>query len=161
MLGAQSLGPEFRGVTWDNWKQLTAGWIRDYGTDPSSNFQGVAEIGATLGALGTIEGREAVLLSATTSTGKVVIDRKIGDQLGERGWTPQDVQSTVNEGPIGTTFDKRSAAKTPDGVPRNDPASVYGTKSGYIVVNDRTGEVFQVSDKTDPAWVPDSRIKWR
>ncbi|WP_287497973.1 colicin E5-related ribonuclease [Pandoraea sp. CB10b_02] len=48
------------------------------------------------------------------------------------------MQTVVNEGPVGTTMDNRSAGKTPDGLPRNDPASVYGSKSGYVVVNDRT-----------------------
>lgn len=47
------------------------------------------------------------------------------------------------------------------GVPRNDSASVYGSKTGYVVVNDRTGEVVQVSGKNDPGWIPDSRITWR
>ncbi|ABX18692.1 colicin E5-related ribonuclease [Burkholderia multivorans] len=29
------------------------------------------------------------------------------------------------------------------------------------MVNDRTGEVVQVSGKNDPGWIPDSRIKWK
>ncbi|WP_071759756.1 colicin E5-related ribonuclease [Burkholderia ubonensis] len=86
---------------------------------------------------------------------------RFGDQLEARGWTPQEVQAVVNEGPVGPTTDNRSAGKTPDGLSRNDPASVYGSKSGYFVVNDRTGEVVQVSGKSDPGWIPDSRIKWK
>ncbi|MBZ9048180.1 hypothetical protein H5T11_26845, partial [Escherichia coli] len=43
---------------------------------------------------------------------------------------------------------------------RNDPATVYGSPGKYVVVNDRTGEVTQISDKTDPGWVDDSRIQW-
>ncbi|WP_429438155.1 colicin E5-related ribonuclease [Paraburkholderia youngii] len=96
-----------------------------------------------------------------TNTGKVIIDGKIGGQLEARGWTPQEVQAVVNEGPVGTTMDNRSAGKTPDGLSRNDPASVYGSKSGYVVVNDRTGEVVQASGKNDPGWIPDSRINWK
>lgn len=99
--------------------------------------------------------------SSATNVGKVVIDGKIGGQLEARGWTQQEVQAVVNEGPVGTTMDNRSAGKTPDGLPRNDSASVYGSKSGYVVVNDRTGEVVQVSGKNDPGWIPDSRIKWK
>ncbi|MEN5396182.1 colicin E5-related ribonuclease [Achromobacter xylosoxidans] len=53
----------------------------------------------------------------------------------------------------------RSSTKTLDGVSRNDSASVYGLKSGYIVGNDRASEVVQVSGKNDPSWIPDSRIK--
>lgn len=70
------------------------------------------------------------------------------------------MQAIVKEKPVGTTVDKRSSGKTPDGLPRNDPASVYGSKNGYVVVNDRTGEVVQVSGKNDPGWIPDSRINW-
>ncbi|MDR0780001.1 MAG: hypothetical protein LBF16_04810, partial [Pseudomonadales bacterium] len=92
--------------------------------------------------------------------GEVVIDRKIADQLDSRGWTKQEIQAAVEKEPAGTTIDNRSAAKTPDGVPRNDPASVYGSKDGYVVVNDRTGEVVQVSNKNNPNWIVDSRIQW-
>ncbi|MEX3934364.1 colicin E5-related ribonuclease [Paraburkholderia phymatum] len=76
-------------------------------------------------------------------------------------WSNNDIQTALSGGPVGTTTDNRSAAKTPDGQPRNDTASVYGGKNGYIVVNDRTGEVVQVSGKNDPSWIPDSRIKWK
>nr|WP_254211934.1 colicin E5-related ribonuclease [Burkholderia multivorans] len=62
---------------------------------------------------------------------------------------------------VGATTDNRSGAKTPAGLPRSDSASVYGSKSGYVVVNDRTGEVMQVSGKSDRGWTPDSRIKWK
>jgi filamentous hemagglutinin len=96
-----------------------------------------------------------------TNPGKIVIDGKIAGQLEGRGWTTQDVQAVIDEGPVGTTTDNRSASKTPDGLPRNDSASVYGSKSGYVIVNDRTGEVVQVSGKNDPGWIPDSRIKWK
>ncbi|MFJ2994832.1 colicin E5-related ribonuclease [Pandoraea sp. NPDC087047] len=96
-----------------------------------------------------------------TDTGKIIIDGKIGGQLEGRGWTQEEMQAVVNEGPVGTAMDNRSAGKTSDGLLRNDPASVYGSKSGYVVVNDRTGEVVQVSGKNDPGWVPDSRIKWK
>jgi filamentous hemagglutinin len=44
---------------------------------------------------------------------------------------------------------------------KTGPATVYGSKErGYVVVNDLTGHVVQISDKTDPGWVPDSRILW-
>ncbi|MNV31736.1 hypothetical protein D3C71_1230560 [compost metagenome] len=97
----------------------------------------------------------------TTTVGTVIVDGKIGNQLSSRGWTTQDVQAVVNDGFVGTSTDKRSAGKTPDGLPRDDTASVYGSKSGYIVINDRTGEIVQVSDKTDPDWIADSRIEWK
>ncbi|QHQ15802.1 hypothetical protein GMW39_07895 [Pectobacterium parmentieri] len=88
-------------------------------------------------------------------------DDKIRDQLGTRGWTEKDVRDTVSKGVKGRAEDKRSPKKTPpDFLGRNDPASVYGESGKYVVVNDRTGEVVQVSDKNDPEWVDDSRIIW-
>ena len=89
------------------------------------------------------------------------IDQKIRDQMPERGWTEDDIKNTVSNGATGTSFDKRSPKKTPpDYLGRNDPATVYGSTGKYVVVNDRTGEVTQISDKTDPGWVDDSRIQW-
>lgn len=94
------------------------------------------------------------------NSNRLVIDPKISGQLAPRGWTVRDIYSVVVSLPVGSTFDNRTAAKTPDGLPRNDTATVYGAKTGYIVVNDRTGEIVQVSGKNDPNWIPDSRIKW-
>lgn len=92
---------------------------------------------------------------------EVTVDEKIKKQLGERGWSEQDLKDAVNGPPAGTTTDNRSPSKTADGQGRNDPATVYGSKEGYVVVNDRTREVVQVSDKNPGSgWVPDSRIKW-
>ncbi len=89
------------------------------------------------------------------------IDDKIQGQLGDRGWTEGDVQDATKRPPAGTTNDTRRPSKTTDGLGRNDPASVYGDKDGYVVVNDRTREVVQVSDrKLGSGWIPDSRIKW-
>jgi hypothetical protein len=36
----------------------------------------------------------------------------------------------------------------------NDDATAYYDKNGnYVVRNDRTGEIIQVSDRNDPNWV--------
>ncbi|WP_081085138.1 hemagglutinin repeat-containing protein [Burkholderia territorii] len=115
--------------------------------------------------MGLGKGTSGPELPSTTgsrvSTVKLIFDGKITDQLEERGWTERDVLTAVNEGPIGTTTDNRSAKKTSDGLPRNDTATAYGSKDmGYVVVNDRTGEIVQISKKNDPQWAPDGRIKW-
>ncbi|WP_319022350.1 colicin E5-related ribonuclease [Burkholderia sp. Z1] len=123
----------------------------------------IAPAGTPIQSSSSGDGNESASTNpgGATNTGKITIDSKIGGQLEARGWTQKDVQTVVSEGPVGTTMDNRSAGKTPDGLPRNDPASVYGSKNGYVVVNDRTGEVVQVSGKNDPGWIPDSRIKWK
>jgi len=91
----------------------------------------------------------------------VKIDEKIRDQLKKRGWTEEEIENlTGSNEPTGVTTDNRGPAKTEDGEGRNDTASVYGKPSEYVVVNDRTKEVVQVSNKTDPGWIDDSRIEW-
>ncbi|MEZ2862260.1 colicin E5-related ribonuclease [Proteus terrae] len=93
-------------------------------------------------------------------TPEIKIEGKIKGQMGERGWTEQDIKNTVTQGASGDSFDKRKPKNTDDGLGRDDPATVYGQSGKYVVVNDRTGEVTQVSDKTDPDWIDDSRIRW-
>ena len=83
----------------------------------------------------------------------VRIGDKIAAQLRIRGWTEQQVREAAAGPPIGSSTDNTGG--------RNDPATVYGTRPrGYVVVNDLTNEVAQISDKTNPAWVPDNRIRW-
>lgn len=81
--------------------------------------------------------------------------------LSQRGWSHTEIDKTIAEGPKGTSIDRRRADKTPDGLPRNDPATVYGKPGNYVVVNDRTKEITQISGRNDSDWVDDSRIKWR
>ena len=82
------------------------------------------------------------------------IDDKIAAQLSARGWTKQEVRDAVDAPPIGTSTDHTRG--------RAEPATVYGSKyGGYVIVNDMTRHVVQVSDKTDPGWIPDSRIEWK
>jgi filamentous hemagglutinin len=83
----------------------------------------------------------------------VRIDDKIAAQLAARGWTEREIRNAIDRPAIGTSIDNTGG--------RNDPASVYGSKSGgYVVLNDVTKRVVQVSDRTDPSWLPDSRISW-
>jgi hypothetical protein len=91
----------------------------------------------------------------------VVIDGKVGGQIEGRGWTEEEIRDLTLTEPTGKSVDKRSPGKTDDGQGRDDPATVYGTPDGgHIVVNDVTGEVVHVSDKSNPNWAPDDRIEW-
>jgi len=88
-------------------------------------------------------------------------DTKIQDQMKERGWTEDNINETINDGPTGTSIDKRSPKKTPpDFLGRNDTATVYGKSGSYVIINDRTHEITQLSDRNDPEWVDDGRIEW-
>lgn len=82
----------------------------------------------------------------------VKIDDKIAGQLEGRGWTEGEVRDLTRTDPAGTSVDNTGG--------RNDPATVYGTRDGgHVIVNDKTGNVVQVSDKQ--SWNPDPRIEWK
>ena len=81
----------------------------------------------------------------------LVIDSKIQKQMSDRGWTRQNIDDLIEQGPSGRTTDNRRPNKTEDGIGRNDTATVYGSSGNYVVVNDRTGEIVQVSGRNDPS----------
>ncbi len=86
------------------------------------------------------------------------IDDKIKGQIGDRGWTEEGVREITKTEPSGTTIDN-TKGKIGD---KGEPATVYGSKDGdYVVVNDKSGEVVQVSNKNNPEWKPDRRIDWK
>jgi RHS repeat-associated protein len=99
-----------------------------------------------------------IVVMADRLTGDdVEIPAKIEGQLDERGWTPEEVRDLTRGEPAGTSTDNTSKGEDR----RDDPATVYGDCDGYVIVNDKTGEVIQVSDRKDPDWRPDPRINWR
>jgi filamentous hemagglutinin len=90
-----------------------------------------------------------------------VVDSKIQQQMSDRGWTKQDIDALIHNGPSGKTTDNRRPNKTDDGLGRNDTAMVYGSSGNYVIVNERTGEIVQVSGRNDPTWIDDGRIQWK
>jgi filamentous hemagglutinin len=93
-------------------------------------------------------------VAAPGSQSRVEIDDKIRAQLAPRGWTETEIREAVSAPPIGTSTDHT--------IGKADAATVYGSRDhGYVVVNDETKRVVQISDKVDPGWVPDSRIIWK
>lgn len=77
---------------------------------------------------------------------------KIEGQLAGRGWTKDLVQSTIDK--PARTVPWTDTRHLPGGGRMNDPATVYyGQRGGYVVRNNRTGDIIQVSDRTDPGWI--------
>jgi RHS repeat-associated protein len=102
---------------------------------------------------GLLRKPQVALQQQSGDDGDVVIDDKIKGQLGDRGWTEQEVRDAANGPPAGTSTGNRGG--------RNEPATVYGSPDGYVVVNDATREVVQVSDRNPGSgWIPDNRINW-
>ncbi len=80
------------------------------------------------------------------------LDSKITKQLGKRGWSPERIDNITNGGAF-TTIKSRNKAN-------GNPATAYYTKEGaYVVKENVTGQIVQISDNINPAgWTPDSRI---
>ena len=75
---------------------------------------------------------------------------KILDQLAGRGWTKDLVQSTIDK-PIRTVTARDTRKFT--GGRNNDPATkYYADGGGYVVRNNRTGDIVQVSNRFNPNW---------
>lgn len=77
---------------------------------------------------------------------------KVVGQMTKRGWTNDMIDDTLNN-PERTvqTVDYRHLE---DGSIENDPATAYYyQKGGYVVRNDLTGDIVQVSNRNDPNWI--------
>jgi hypothetical protein len=81
------------------------------------------------------------------------IGSKIESQIAKRGWTQESVEEAIrNPARKVATRDTRHLAS---GGRANDPATAYVTKDGsYVVRNDVTGDIVQVSDRTSSSWLP-------
>ncbi|MBA6065909.1 hemagglutinin repeat-containing protein [Pseudomonas mosselii] len=82
-----------------------------------------------------------------------VIEPKIAQQMGKRGWTIESLEAVIAN-PSKTVVTKDTRFDPVSGTRLNDPATGYIAKDGsYVVRNDRTGAIVQVSDKNDKNWV--------
>jgi hypothetical protein len=87
------------------------------------------------------------LLSPATNVGA-----KIESQMNARGWTREMLDEAMrNPSRKVTTRDTRFM---PDGGQIDEPALAYYHKDGgYVVRNERTGDVVQVSNRNDEQWI--------
>lgn len=79
--------------------------------------------------------------------------KKIGKQMPKRGWTDELIEDTISN--PSQTVKTRDTRWLPgaDG-PLDDPATGYIRSDGsYVVRNDRTGAITQVSNRNDPNWI--------
>lgn len=76
---------------------------------------------------------------------------KIEGQLAKRGWTKDLVQSTIDN--PSRTVPWQDTRHLPGGGTMSEPATAYySQRGGYVVRNNRTGDIVQVSNRTDPGW---------
>ena len=98
------------------------------------------------GGSGTkIKGKDIIFGSEAKSA------EKLANQIAKRGWTKDLIMDTVDNSYTIRTSINRATGNT---------ATVYYTKQGsYIIIDDVTKAVVQVSDNINPSsWVPDSNI---
>jgi len=79
------------------------------------------------------------------------VGRKIEKDMMKRGWRKADIEQTLkNPDRIMATRDTRHL---PDGSRLDDPATAYIRKDNhYVVRNDRTGDIVQVSNRNKRDW---------
>ena len=107
-------------------------------------------LGATGGA-GAYYGPAVIATIVGRGTTTISIGQKIEKQLGKRGWTREEVERTVSQ--PHRTVQTRDTRHLPGGTRMNDPATAYVNKDGsYVIRNDRTGDIVQISDKGKPGW---------
>jgi WXG100 family type VII secretion target len=84
---------------------------------------------------------------------KTTYGPKIEKQMVKRGWTPESIDDTIEH--PDRIVETRDTRFNLDGTRNDDPATAYINSDGsYVVRNDRTGDIVQVSDRNDPDWKP-------
>lgn len=82
---------------------------------------------------------------------QVQIGTKIEKQMGKRGWTRDSVEDLINN--PARTVRTRDTRHLPGGGRNDAPATAYINRGGgYVVRNDETGDIVQVSNLNDPNW---------
>ncbi|MDX2185176.1 MAG: colicin E5-related ribonuclease [Gemmatimonadaceae bacterium] len=79
------------------------------------------------------------------------VGAKVGRQMGTRGWTQESVAETIAR--PSRTAATRDTRFLSDGSRMDDPATAYiNADKSYVVRNDRTKDIVQVSNRNDPNW---------
>jgi hypothetical protein len=110
-------------------------------------------LGKATGKLGGLFKRKPVAASAPPRLlgPGVHIGDHIADNMARRGWTEPLIRSTIDN-PV-RTVPWRDMRRLPGGGRMKDPATgYYCRRGGYVVRNDRTGDIVQISDRTNPNW---------
>jgi len=71
----------------------------------------------------------------------------------KRGWSDDSIYDAINN-PVNTKKTRDQRWLPHAAAPRDDPATAYfATDGSYVVRNDKTGEIIQISDKNDKEWI--------
>src|SRR5207302_4131215 len=76
----------------------------------------------------------------------IKVGEKVQKQMGQRGWTKESIQNTVNN--PARKVSTKDQRHLPGGGQMDDPATAYINADGsYVIRNDRTGDVVQISNR--------------
>ena len=78
------------------------------------------------------------------------ITDKIKSQMEDRGWTDESINNTIND-----AYALRDSVNKET---RNSATAYFNKDGSYVVVDNLTNDVIQISDTTRP-WIPDSSIQ--
>lgn len=107
-----------------------------------NNQQGVVGEGGE----STARSDELVFGSSTKSS------QKLSNQMSSRGWTEDMVRDTVDN-----PFTIRNSINKATG---NSATVFYTERGSYVIVDDVTNEIVQISDNINPLeWIPDASIE--
>ncbi len=82
------------------------------------------------------------------------VQPKVAKQMSMRGWTPSAIDDVLNNpADIASTTDFRHDPASGLRVDQGSATVYYRSDGQYVVQNDLTGEIIQVSDTTDLSWI--------
>ncbi|MBF2441423.1 transposase [Listeria innocua] len=76
--------------------------------------------------------------------------KKVNNQMKKRGWSEESVKSVVDH--------PHTTRKSGNKATGNDTTVFYDKDGSYVIIDDKTKEIVQISDKFDKNWVPDAGI---
>jgi RHS repeat-associated protein len=119
----------------------------------ASDTADVVEAGFMASIGGRVVGGILRLLRIGSGAAKATtIGSKIEGQLVNRGWSKSSIDDAVKN--PARTVPTRDTRYLPSGARNNDPATAhYSQNGGYVIRNDRTGDIVQISNRNDPNWI--------
>lgn len=76
--------------------------------------------------------------------------KKVNNQMKKRGWSEESVKDVVDH--------PHSTRKSVNKATGNGATVFYDKDGSYVIIDDKTKEIVQISDKFDKNWVPDAGI---
>jgi len=131
-----------------DWKTASAMQVNSaYNSVQSSQAAQAFMIAACLACYATYNG----LSSLGPAKAVTLIGPKIVRQMAPRGWSQALIDDTIDN-PAAT----RPALNKATG---QDATAYFRSDGSYVVRDNATNEILQVSNRNDPTWIPDSSIQ--